>query len=113
MYGQKIGYKSSFENEGGEEMEVRGAWQAIVHGVSKESDMTDWMSKQPVFIYFKKIFSVLYYVYHICVISSNSSNHYALGSLDLISKKLYADCCFPDKELAFYWPLISFKIMRT
>ena len=27
---------------------------------------------------------------------------YALGSLDLISKKLYADCYFPDKELAFY-----------
>ena len=55
----------------------RGAWQAIVHGVAKESDMTDCVSKQPVFIYFKKIFSVLYYVYHICVISSNSSNHYS------------------------------------
>ena len=35
MYGQKIGYNSSFESEGGEEMEVRGAWQATVRGVAR------------------------------------------------------------------------------
>ena len=45
MYGQKRGYKSSVENEGGEEMEVRGAWQAIVHGVARVGH--DLVTKPP------------------------------------------------------------------
>ena len=46
MYGQKRGYKSSVENEGGEEMEVRGAWQAIVHGVTEEPGRLQSMGSQ-------------------------------------------------------------------
>ena len=46
MYGQKIGYNFSFENEGGEEMEVRGAWQATVHGVAEEPGRLQSMGSQ-------------------------------------------------------------------
>ena len=45
MYGQKIGYNSSFESEGGEEMEVRGAWQATVRGVARVGP--DLVTKPP------------------------------------------------------------------